>query len=406
MRIVFLFGNARLGEFEGLRRPDRRIGLIRDVSNHGLAAPDVHFDLVLPWDPADGVNRLAADLRAFGDVAVLNLRETYVEPHALLVAVLGQPGMDVDHVGALRSKALMRARFPPGTTGAVAPAGAAQDVLDFGAGHGWPVIVKPEALYSSLFVTLVHGPEDVVAAFPAMRDGIAAYVRAKGLPQRFYGMQVEEYLSGSNHSVDLVVDAERRPYPAPVVDVITTHDLGGPDFSHIARFSPSRAPADAQAAMQQLAVEAVAALGMRRCAAHVEFILTTRGPRLLEAAVRPGGHRIRMLDMGHGINFAEAYLAVHEGRVPDLAPRRATPFAIVTPFPRADGRFAGVAGLDAVAALPTYLRHAVHLPVGARVGLARSGNWQVIAIELAGRSADLERDVTTIAGLDLVRSEA
>lgn len=403
MSVVFLLGNARVGEFEALRRGGSRVGLIRDVTSHSWCAEDALFDCVVPWTPSGNVTDLAMQLREYvnrGELGgVLNLRESYVEHFARLLTAFELPAMTDKHVARLRSKALMRSVFRSAigaqATGRHAAATCAADVRTFGARHGWPVVIKPEALYSSLFVTTVVGPDEAVAAFTAMQRGIADHVRDKGLPVRFTRMQVEEYLSGSNHSVDLLINAAGVPRPTPVVDVLTSADLRGLDFSHFARFCPSRVTDTIQAQMQELACAAVRALGFRRCAAHVEFILTPQGPRLLEAAVRPGGHRIRMLEMAHGITFAQAYLAVISGRAPDLTERCRRPFAIVTPFPRSNGVFTGVRDVERVTSLESYRRHSVYAAEGTPIGLSTSGFWQVMAIELAADSAEVLRDDVT-----------
>ncbi|MFE9019894.1 ATP-grasp domain-containing protein [Streptomyces sp. NPDC007808] len=412
---VFFLGNARYGEFEPLRASGLRVGLIRDVRSRGWCADDEAFDTVLPWDPeegAEGLTALAGRLRAQAAACVLNLREAYVEPYARLLAVLGLPALPVDEVAALRSKELMRRLFTERigehSTGRFGRAGSVADVVDFGERHGWPVVVKPAALYSSLFVLTVSGPEAAAEVFEQVRQGVAEHVRAKGMPDRFTALQVEEFLSGSNHSVDLVVDRDGTPWPSPVVDVLTGADLGGDDFHHFARFAPSLADADSQQRMTDLAVDAVRAMGLRLCAAHVEFILTSRGPRLLEVGIRPGGHRARVLHQAHGISFMDAYAAVLRGEKPDLTPRYDRPFGIVTPFARDTGVFTGLRGFDRVTSLPSYAGHSLYHAPGASAGTAAQGHWQILSAELsADRPTDLVRDMTAVWHMsDLVQTRS
>ncbi|MCG6495827.1 ATP-grasp domain-containing protein [Kitasatospora sp. A2-31] len=399
--LVLFLGNARYGEFEPLRDAGYRVGLIRDVRSHGWCADDGAFDVVVPWDPAEGVEPLAARLGEEPGVCVLNLREAYVEPYARLLTVLGLPALPEAEVAGLRSKELMRRLFTerigPDSTGRFGPAESVQDVLDFGEAHGWPVVVKPAALYSSLFVLTVPGPEAAAETFEHIRGGVADHVRGKGLPERFTALQVEEFLAGSNHSVDLVVDRDGTPWPSPVVDVLTGADLGGDDFHHFARFAPSLAGEEHRRTMAELAVAAVRAMGLRLCAAHVEFILTAKGPRLLEVGVRPGGHRARVLHQAHGISFMAAYAAVLRGERPDLEARFDRPFGIVTPFPRVTGVFTGLNGFDRVTALPTYARHSLYHAPGVIAGTAAEGHWQVLSAELTAEGADdLQRDIGAV----------
>ncbi len=411
--LVLFLGNARYGEFEPLREAGNRVGLVRDTTSDGWRADDDAFDTVLPWDPGQGTDGLAAQIRRLpGPVSVLNLREAYVEDYARLCAALGLPALPEERVAALRSKHLMRQlfrdRIGEHSTGRFGEVASAADVLEFGEVHGWPVVVKPAALYSSLFVLTVPGPDHVERAFVQVRDGVAAHVRGKGLPERFTALQAEEFLAGSNHSVDLVVAGDGTPWPSPVVDVLTGADLGGGDFHHFARFAPSRAPADAQAAMAALAQEAVRALDLRLCAAHVEFVLTADGPRLLEVGIRPGGHRARVLHEAHGISFMAAYAAVLRGQEPDLTEKSRRPFGIVTPFPRTTGTFAGLHDPERLTALPSYRGHSVYHAPGKRVGTAAQGHWQVLSAELvAASTAELVDDMRAVWDMsDLVRTES
>lgn len=402
--LVLFLGNARYGEFEPLRETGTRVGLIRDVSSHGWCAPDDAFDVVIPWNPADGIDGLGAELPRDGSACVLNLREAYVEDYARLCAVLALPALDPTEVAALRSKYLMRQLFRDrigvDSTGRFQAVASVAEVVEFGETYGWPVVLKPATLYSSLFVVTVTGPRAAAGVFAQVRDGVAEHVRAKRLPQRFTALQAEEFLTGSNHSVDLVVDREAIAYPSPVVDVLTGADLGGEDFHHFARYAPSRVSAPAQRQMTDLAVQAVRAMGLRLCAAHVEFILTPRGPRLLEVGIRPGGHRARVLHQAHGVSFMAAYVAVMRGETPDptdLTAKFSGPFGIVTPFPHATGTFEGLHAPDRLTGLPSYRGHSVYHPPGKIIGTAARGHWQVLSAELvAGTTAELIQDIEEV----------
>ena len=405
--ITYFLGNARTYEFERLREAGYRLGLIRDTTGRGPSALDSAFDAVIGWDPADGVAGLSRLLREapHGEVAgVLNLREAYCEAYADLLTALGLPTLPRARVAALRSKAVMRSAFRehigPDSTGLHARVREPADVVAFGARVGWPVILKPAALYSSLFVVTIDGPGDVARAFTKVTRGLADHVAAKGLPDRFRALQAEQFLPGSNHSVDVVLDRDGQAHPSPVVDVETGRDHGAHDFHHFARFAPSRLPD--QQPMIKLALKAVEALGLRSGAAHVEFIQTSQGPRLLEVGLRPGGHRIRMLDQGYGVDFIGAYLAGQRGDPVDLGPRHpGRPFAIVTPFPARTGRFVGVRGLERVTMLPSYRGHHIFGRPGSPAGSAADGHWQVMSIELTHDDpAQVAADVKAIRAWD------
>jgi biotin carboxylase len=413
--LVLFVGNVRSGEYESLRSKGHRVGLLRDVHSSSWSAADADLDLVLPWDKRSGSGGIAEHVRRLEGgaevTAVLVTREAYVEEWAQAMKLLGRPAPDPAWVGAVRSKALMRARFErclgPATTGRCAVAERAQDVIAFGQARGWPVVLKPAALYSSLFVRTIAAPTEAASTFEAVRDGVLHHVASKGLPRRFERLLVEEFIAGTNHSIDLVVDRDGQPTPTPVVDVITGWDLGGSDFCHVGRLAPSRASEADLGRMTDLAVAACRALELQACAAHVEFILTPSGPRLLEVGVRPGGHRARMLAQGYGVDFPSAYLAAMTGGQPNLERRKEQPFAIVTPFAPSSGAFAGIHDLNRVVSLPSYRRHNVYARIGDPAGTAADGHWQTLAIELMASSVEaLECDIKQIWDMaDLVITE-
>ena len=189
-------------------------------------------------------------------------------------------------------------------------------------------------------------------------------------------------------------------FTTPVVDVLTGKDIGHGDFFHFSRAAPSALPPESQCLLVDLAVRGARAVGIENGVAHVELILTPKGPRLVEIGARPGGNRARLLDLAFGLDLIGAYHDALLGRRPRLSVARALPTAIVSPFPRSAGRFAAATGLARVEELASYMSHRLKVAPGAAIGPASAGYLPACSIEL--RNPDrlaLERDVRRIADI-------
>lgn len=95
--------------------------------------------------------------------AIVALREDDLLPAAVLAQRWGCRGRTPDELTPMRDKLVMaRAVATAGiATPATVPAPDPKAILDHGARHGWPVVVKPRLGSSSQGVRFVAGPEDI-----------------------------------------------------------------------------------------------------------------------------------------------------------------------------------------------------------------------------------------------------
>jgi len=405
--LVLFLGSVRKGEFETLQSHGHRLGAILDTKRHAALPADAGIELVAHHDFGDSVESLAPVLdevrRQFDIVALLNLREFYVRAHSYAAAQLGLPGLPAEAVDLVLNKTRMRKAFVEAlgerSTPRFRELSTVDEAIAFGRKVGYPLVLKPNNLYGSLFVSAIHSELELREQFAPLCAQVDAHSTAYGVVRTLSPIvQAEEYVSGTVHSIDCLVDQEQRVYPTPVVDVLTGHDLGQPHFGHVLRRSCSRLPHAVQHEMAQLATQAVAVLKLRNAAAHVEFIAGANGPRLLEIAARPGGHRNRVLEMTHGIAFNEQYLRMLLGHRPDLTPRFTRPFAILTPYPHLELVFDGLRQRDAVRRLASYHHDELKVTPGSKIGPARNGYMSSWVIELHHNEARvLDADTTWLA---------
>lgn len=169
----------------------------------------------------------------------------------------------------------------------------------------FPCISKPTDNSGSRGVMLIHNEAE-------LRDAVS-YSSANG---RSGGVIIEEFLRGQEVSVEVMV-LNGVPYVLNVTDKLTT---GAPHFVEMGHSQPSRLPSKDQDAIRDLACRAALAVGIENGPAHVEIMLTDKGPRMIELGARMGGDCIttHLVPLSTGIDMVEATMRIACGETPDL----------------------------------------------------------------------------------------
>ena len=407
--IVLFLGALRHGEFESLLSRGIPCGALID-SNTKLHLPALaQFQIVERFDflrpEAELLHKLKEIQAKWGLRCLINLVEHYVAVFARVAPQLGVPGISLRSAQLCLDKLAMRQRFlerlGPQSTGRFREVQTEEQLRAFAADVGFPLVLKPTNLSASLFVSLNHSLDELLASYRRLVAEVPRYYQQAAFKGKELGIQVEEFMVGSNHSIDCWVDAAGRVSATPVVDVLTGKNVGIDDFHHFARITPSYLSLEEQAGASRLAIAGAQALDMSTVIGHLEFIQTPVGPRLLEMGARPGGNRIRILEMTYGIDQIFAYYQILCGQNPEVRPEKEKPSGIVTPFPRRQGILHSFRGLDRLQKLPTYCYHEVRGQVGQKVGLAKDGYKAPLYIELTAPTRDeVRRDVDRIASWD------
>ncbi len=407
--IVLFLGALRHGEFETLISRGIPCGALIDT-NTKLHLPDLarfkvveHFDFLRP--ETELLRKLQEIQAEWGLRCLINVVEHYVAAFSRLAPELGLPGIPLRSAQLCLDKFAMRQRFlqqiGSQATGRFQEVQTEDELRAFAAQVGFPLVLKPTNLSASLFISLSHTLEELLVSFRRLVAEVPGYYQQAALKGKSLAIQVEEFMQGSNHSIDCWADATGNIRATPVVDVLTGKDVGIDDFHHFARITPSHLSSEEQAEAARLAIAGARALDLSTVIAHVEFIQTPVGPKLLEIGARPGGNRIRILEMTYGIDQIFAYYQILCGQSPAVQTQKEVPSAIVTPFPRRQGILRPFSDLDRLRELPTYLYHEVRGRVGQTVGLAKDGYKAPLYIELTAPAHDkVCKDVEAIASWD------
>jgi biotin carboxylase len=216
-------------------------------------------------------------------------------------------------------------------------------------GVEFPCVLKPLALSASRGVIRANTVDQFIAAFRR----IAALLQRDNVEVRGDAAQfllAEEYIPGLEVAVEgLLVGGTLHALalfdkPDP---------LEGPFFEETIYVTPSRLPAEVQAAVERVTAAACAALGLAEGPVHAELRVNDDGPWVLEVAARSiGGLCSRTLRFGTGMTLEEIILRHALGRPIDSLVRERRPAGVMMiPIPRA-GRLAAVRGSEAAAAVP------------------------------------------------------
>ena len=399
-RLILFFGSARPGEYDTLLEAGLPLGLLRDTDSPNSRHRPSGFDVLEEMSFGAGVEELVARVAAIAAVRPVSCLPVFFEGHveaaAEVGAALGLPGLSPVAALAARDKAIMHERLTAvlGETSVARQVAVADHdaAAAFAERVGFPVVVKPRRLHSSLYVTPCHDRAQLDTAVSRLLASVPQWMESGDADTT---LLVEEYLEGSNHSVDVVAVAGLA-WPTPVVDVVTGADLGMNDFQHFARIAPSALSAEAAAELQELAVRATQALDLSPGVSHVEMIRTAAGPRVVEVGGRPGGNRHRLLYVGHGVDLCRAYVDVLRGRIPDLEPTVGRAVAVATPYPLQSGLFRGFNGLERVSGLRSVRTVSERVAPGDLVGSPRDGSRSPLSVELQAAerhlvTADLAR---------------
>ncbi|MFE9110518.1 ATP-grasp domain-containing protein [Streptomyces collinus] len=289
-------------------------------------------------------------LAALPDLAgLLNTTDTWSVPAADLAAEFGLPGPDPDSVRLLRDKYRVREllhRRGLSRSGALRVVPGPDSAEDVRRAVGLPAVLKDSAGTSSRNVWIAHDEE-------ALRHALDEANRQQLMGQLF----AEAFLAGPLYSAEtLSWDGATR-----LLGILSRQTSRQPAVrEEAAAFPVALPPADA-GAVEQWVGDVLHAAGHHSGFAHVEFILTAKGPELVEINRRIGGALVgEAMCRSLGTNVYTAMMEEALGRRPHLmdAPldRGGPAHAFVLVYADRPGVLKGWHGLDELAAFPGNVR--------------------------------------------------
>ena len=172
----------------------------------------------------------------------------------------------------------------------------------------YPCIMKPTDNAGSRGVVLIHDFDELVESY-----------NYSSCESRSGNVIIEEYLEGNEVSVEVMV-CDGEVHILQVTDKLTT---GAPHFVEMGHSQPSSLPSEIIAAIHALAKAAVQAVGINMGPAHVEMMVTQRGPVMIELGARMGGDCIttHLVPLSTGIDMIKATIDSSLGLPVDIVPK-------------------------------------------------------------------------------------
>ncbi len=256
---------------------------------------------------------------------------------------------------------------------------------------GYPLIVKPSGLTSSLLISVCEDHDEFEAALRQVMQHIAPrYGAGQG---RQPEVIVERFMDGGIYfSMDVYVGTGGRIWFAPPVYGKTGRDIGYEDVFGYMRATPSQLTLEQIKGAEAAADAAVKALGLRSCTCHVELMLTTDGWKIIELGPRIGGFRHEMYSKAFGINHALNDLLVRMGEEPVIPTEPLGYSAFLQFYPRHEGRLRHIDGLRTIRKLPSIERLQVFKHPGDLCRFAKHGGNHVLEVVLFNPNRTQLRD--------------
>ncbi|GGV21486.1 ATP-grasp domain-containing protein [Streptomyces spectabilis] len=251
-------------------------------------------------------------VRRLAPAGVLTFSENLLRVTAGLAHALGLPHHTPEVAEVLTDKYRQRQRLRAAGVDAVAchlvpDAAAWEEAL---AAVGLPAVVKPVRGQGSRGTFAVHDRAE------------AERLRSRLFTDPGESWVVEQLLSGQPGGPfgDYVsVETATDPHGTRVLAVTGKHPLT-PPFRETGQFWPAALTPDHTAAVSDLAVRAVTALGVTTGICHTEIKLTPHGPRIIEVNGRLGGHLNELSRRACGVDLVRTAALLALGAAPPPAP--------------------------------------------------------------------------------------
>ena len=246
-------------------------------------------------------------------------------------------------------------------------------------GVAFPCVLKPLALSASRGVIRANNVDQFIAAFRRIGALLAREdVEVSGDAAQF--LLAEQYIPG----IEVALEGLLMGGTLHTLALFDKPDpLEGPFFEETIYVTPSRLPAETQAAIERVSAAACAALGLGEGPVHAELRVNNDGPWVLEVAARSiGGLCSRTLRFGTGMTLEEIILRHALGwEIASLARERRPAGVMMIPIPRA-GRLAAVHGMAAAQNVAGIEEIAITAHVGQDVVPLPEG-WQYLGFIFA-----------------------
>ena len=216
---------------------------------------------------------------------------------------------------------------------------------------GYPVIVKPASLASSLLIKACNSRAELATTLNHIFSVIDHVYSQEGRHDQ-PEVVVEEFLEGSFYSVYAYVGGLDEIYYCPPVRYVTAKQRSIDDFHIYKRSLPAGLDDKTVAEAYQAAGAAITAVGLTYSTAHVELVKSPSGWKIIELGPRVGRFRIKMYGLSYGIDHSLNDIKIRLGVQPDITCKSRQFTAAYSIYPNKEGTLRQIKNLQTVVSSP------------------------------------------------------
>ncbi len=260
---------------------------------------------------------------------------------------------------------------------------------------GFPLIIKPVGLATSLLVSIAFYPEELESSLKKTLRKIQKLhkeMNGRGEPE----ILVEQFIDGKMYSVDAHVGSRGSVHFNPFVHVKTGHSVGFDDFFAYQTITPAKLNKNSIKEAQDVSIKAVKALGLRSITAHIELLQTEAGWKVIEVGPRMGGFRHLMYKLSYGIDTAANDVATRIPKKISIPKREKGHTAVLKFYAKKEGAIKNITGIKKVRELKSFHSVKSNKKVGDRAIFAKHGGKEIFRVVLFNKErskllADIRR---------------
>jgi biotin carboxylase len=258
---------------------------------------------------------------------------------------------------------------------------------------GYPIVVKPTGLDSSLLVSICFHKEELAKVLKTTFRKINSLhkkVNGRGEPN----ILVEQFMDGEMYSVDAYVNGRGKVIFCPFVHIKTGRSVGFDDFFGYRRITPVMLKKHKIEQGEKVSERAVHALGLRNTTVHIELMKTEDGWKVIEVGPRVGGFRPKMYELSFGINHTINDILI---RIPErpVIPKKIKGYtAVMQFFAKKEGKLTKLTGIKKLEELKSFKDVKINKKLGDMCRFAKNGGKSVFNITLFNKNrSDLLADI-------------
>lgn len=237
---------------------------------------------------------------------------------------------------------------------------------------GFPLIVKPTNLSTSLLVSICYHEEELNNTLRTAFRKINKIYADNGRSEEPV-LIAEEFMDGSMYSIDSYVDSRGRTYHCPLVSIKTGKNIGHDDFYNYLRVTPVDLKPESVRKAEEAAEVAIHALGLRSTTTHTELMRVDNDWMIIEIGARIGGFRNELYkascDIDHNLNDVLI-------RIPKkpILPKKCKGYAAVMKYyANKEGRIETIKGIKKIQEIESVTAVTQTLHVGGMAKFSKNG---------------------------------